>query len=145
MPILTGQIEAQGPILYVKVMQSPQRVAFLKKVGRHYAPPVAARSIIDTGAAGTALDRTLITALGLEHCGVVSIHTPSTGSAYVQRNQFDASLVLGDEQPDPLILTLPVIECDFASEGFLALIGRDVLNRCQFHYDGPAGTFTRVF
>jgi hypothetical protein len=142
MPALSGRIDDQGPILYVLVMQSPQRVEALKKAGRPFAAPVSARSIIDTGAAGSALDRTLIAALGLEHRGVASIHTPSTGSAYVQRDQFDASLVLGEGRPDPLVLTLPVIECDFAGAGFPALIGRDVLARCQLLYDGPAGAFT---
>jgi hypothetical protein len=84
----------------------------------------------------------VVSGLGLEHRGVVNIHTPSTGSAHVQLDQYDASLILGEGHPFPLVLTVPVVACDLTSQGFDALIGRDVLGRCQLHYDGPAGTFT---
>jgi hypothetical protein len=83
--------------------------------------------------------------MGLDPRGIVRIHTPSTGTNYEERNQYDASLVIGEGYPTPLTLTLPVLGCDFASEGFLALIGRDVLDRCFLMYDGPEKTYTLFF
>ncbi len=79
--------------------------------------------------------------LGLEVRGRTSIHTPSTGMAYVVRDQFEAHLVLGAAGRDALSQTLLVIESDFANQGFFALVGRDLLDLCVFHYDGPSGRF----
>jgi len=98
--------------------------------------------LVDTGASCSAVDRNLAAGLGLTAKGVVSVHTPSTGSRYIDLLQYDVRMVLGAGEADALVLTLPVIESDFASEGFLALIGRDVLKSCRFTYDGPAESFT---
>ena len=97
------------------------------------------------GASCSALDRTLISSLGLQTRGIVSIHTPSTGAAFQTCNQFDACLVLGETLPTPLMVTLPVIECDFSTQGFQALIGRDVLHHCVFVFEGPTDTFRLEF
>lgn len=145
MPVLTGQIALFGPTIEVKVMPSPQRVAALKKAGQAFAQPITVIGLVDTGASCSALDRTIITRLELEFRGATPIHTPSTGPAHEMRDQYDVSFVLGEAQPGPLEMTLPVIESDFASEGFFALIGRDGLRRCVLTYDGPADKFTLSF
>ena len=44
-----------------------------------------------------------------------------------------------------MFLTLPVIESDFASQGFFALIGRDVLQFRRLIYDGPTDAFELVW
>jgi hypothetical protein len=54
-------------------------------------------------------------------------------------------MVLGETLPKSLIVTLPVIECDFSTQGFQALIGRDILRHCIFVCDGPADTFRLEF
>ena len=102
-------------------------------------------ALIDTGAGCTAIDRHIATRLALEPRGVTKIHNPSTGTAYEERNLYDATLVIGEGYPTPLVVTLPVMESDFASQGFSALIGRDILDQCFLMYDGPAATFTLFF
>ena len=111
-----------GAMTFVKVMQSPQRVEALRRAGRDFASPMSALVLVDTGASSTCLDRQLIFGLGLEVRGVASIHTPSTSAAYEQRNLFDACVVLGEGQANPLVTTLPVIESDFAVQGFLGIL-----------------------
>lgn len=145
MGTLSGRIEPWGPMVHLKVMQSPQRVAALKAAGLPFAAPATVLALLDTGASGPAIDRFIAAALQLEYRGVASIHTPSTGAGYDTRNEFDACFVLGETQSDPLVLTLSVIESDFASEGFYALVGRDVLGHCVLRYDGPNDTFTLDF
>jgi hypothetical protein len=44
-----------------------------------------------------------------------------------------------------MAVTVPVIQCDFSTQGFDALIGRDVLERCVFTFDGPKDTFRLDF
>lgn len=129
-------------MIEVKMMLTTQHVDALKRAGKPFAPPMTISGLVDTGASCSAIDRNLANGLGLVAKGVVSVHTPTTGSDYIDLLQYDVCLVLGAGQADALVLTLPVIESDFASEGFLALIGRDVLKSCMFNYDGPAETFT---
>jgi hypothetical protein len=145
MHVLKGRISKLGPMIDVKVMQSSQRVAALKRARMPYTQPVTVLALLDTGAGSSALDRQVVTSLGLGPTGIIKIHTPSTGTKYEERSLYDASLVIGEGYPTPLALTLPVLESDFASEGFLALIGRDVLDQCFLMYDGPAATFSLFF
>lgn len=145
MPTLTGRLIPYGPIIDLKVMQTPQRVAALKRAGQSYTSPVSVTGLIDTGASGLALDFRVISGLGLQYRGVAHIHTPSTGPGYEDRDEYDASIVLGEGTPGPLVVTLPVVSCDFASQGFLALIGRELLRHCVFTYDGPKDAFTLDF
>jgi hypothetical protein len=142
MPILRGTLSDYGPMVDVKVMQSHQRSAAFKKRGLPFPQPVTVMGLIDTGASCSALDIGVANRLGLQSRGFTLIHTPSTGSEYVSRQQFDACLVLGEHERRPLVVTLPVIEAELASQGFFVLIGRDVLNKCTFTYDGKKNNFT---
>jgi hypothetical protein len=145
MPALTGQLGPWGPTIDLKVMQSHQWADALRKAGQQPSPPSVVVGLIDTGASCSALDTRIVKALNLSYRGYTPIHTPSTGSGHLYLNQFDACFVLGEPHPNPLVLVLPVVECDFASQGFFALIGRDVLRRCVLTYDGPADSFTLAF
>jgi hypothetical protein len=89
MPILTGSIGPWGPTLDLKVMQSTQRVAALKKAGRPYSSPAILLGLIDTGSSLSALDTGIITSLGLAPRNFVSLHTPSTGPGYITRMTYD--------------------------------------------------------
>jgi len=141
MPILTGSISPRGPIIDIKVMQTSQRVEALKKAGQKYNSPVVVLGLIDTGASISALDSGIITSLGLTPRDKVSIVTPSTGSAYQKRMSYDALFIAGENTSEPLSKTIQVVECDLASQGFFALIGRNFLEACQFIYDGPSKSF----
>jgi len=144
MHVLKGKMTELGPMVDVKVMPSSQRVAALKKAEMPYPQPLTVIGVLDTGAGCSCLDRTVVQQLGLDPRGIIRIHTPSTGTKYEERNQYDVCMVIGEGCPEPLALTIPVLGCEFASEGFLALIGRDVLDRCLFEYNGPAKTWPSV-
>jgi len=73
--------------------------------------------------------------------------TPSTGSISHQTDQYDVGLAIpAPERAAPLLFpTVPVIACELLrSQGFHALIGRDILSQCVFVYNG-AGFFTLAF
>jgi len=103
MHVLKGAIRDRGLMIDVKVMQSDQRVEALKRSGAAYAQPVTITAQIDTGAGCTAIDRHIVARLALEPRGVTKIHTPSTGTAYEERNLYDATLVIGEGYPTPLL------------------------------------------
>jgi hypothetical protein len=137
MPILNGSINQWGPAIHIKVMQTMHHVERLKESGRNYSAPIVILGLIDTGASMSALDTKIINRLDLAPRGIVSIHTPSTGPAYENRQSYDACFVLGETEATSLVLNREVIGSEFASQGFFALIGRDVLRHCRLVCDGP--------
>jgi hypothetical protein len=142
MTTLTGSIQPWGPIINVKIMQSNQRARALKQAGLPFSSPQVVLGLIDTGASISAVDETVITSLDLAPRSPISIHTPSTGPAYEKRITYEALVVLGETTRKPLSKTILVLGCELASQGFFALIGRDLLQYCRLVYDGPKNSFT---
>jgi hypothetical protein len=142
MPILTGKIGQWGPTIDIKVMQTNQRVEALKKSGKKFSSPTTILGLIDTGASLCVLDPTIVRMLGLVPKDVISVHTPTTGPAYEERWSYDALFIAGETSDHPLSKAIQVIECEMASQGVYALIGRNFLEDCQFVYNGPSKAFT---
>jgi len=73
--------------------------------------------------------------------------TPSTGKKPEVADQYDVSLfIYGAVGEAPLYyLTLGVAASDLQHQGFEALVGRDILGRCLFTYNGATGMFTLAF
>lgn len=138
---LGGPMSDRGPLIDIKVMLPTYQVDAFKAQGLAYGRPRVIRGLLDTGANCSAIDRNVAEDLKLVSHGFVLVHTPTTGSDYVERLQYVACLVVGEGQDDALVLTLPVIESDLSTRDFLILVGRDVLKSCTFTYDGPTDTF----
>ncbi len=115
-------------------MASPQPSRKWHGSNRTAAPyPIAqvpVRGLIDTGASCSCVDVGVVTSLGLDPSGSVTVHTPSTMGIAIQKLTYDASIVFGDGKPHPRTYTLDLIETALASQGFELLIGRDILARC---------------
>jgi hypothetical protein len=74
----------------------------------------------------------------LQPTGSVGINTPSTGTAPHQCFTYDIDLIFVTAKGAfKQVAALPVIESDFASQGFAGLIGRDVLTDFRITYSGP--------
>jgi hypothetical protein len=97
--------------------------------------------LVDTGASSSVLDSTVITRLGLIQTGRPLVHTPTTGSNYEEREQYDVSFFLGSLPEDIASFTVGAIRSDLASEGFLAILGWDILRSCILTCHGPSRTF----
>jgi Retroviral aspartyl protease len=138
---ISGRLTPRGPFIDVTVMQTEQHVARLKAARRPVATPAIIRSLIDTGASGCVLDNHVVSQLGLIQTGMTQIHTPTTGAAYEERNQYDVCVFFGSQTGEVKAFTVGVIATDLASEGFLAIIGWDILSHCTLVCDGPNQTF----
>jgi hypothetical protein len=78
----------------------------------------------------------------------VTVNTPSTGSSPHTADQYDVSLMIPSGTPTPplFVQNLAVMCAELlAAQGFHALIGRDILSRCLFAYNGTANLFTLAY
>lgn len=143
----TLPVSAGGPILDAFVGVSAARQMALEAVGQPVPALVRIRALVDTGASATCIDPTVPSILGLTPTGNVSMMTPSTGATPHSADVYDVGLLIPGPSFPPLTLpTIPVAAVDLLqSQGFHALIGRDILRNCVFHYNGSTGLFTIAF
>jgi hypothetical protein len=147
-PHFSLQIESGGPILQALVSVSQPRAAALVAAGQSVPLAVPIRALVDTGASCTCVDPSVLAGLSLTPTGKVSLTTPSTGATPHDADQYDVGLILpAAVGAPPLILrTVPVVSSSLlVAQGFHALIGRDILDRCLFVYNGDARLFTLAF
>lgn len=147
MPSLTITIPQDGPLVQMMIGVSLARSLALRAAGAPVPQHVSGRGLLDTGASISAIDRRVAQQLGLAATGYTFIHTPSTGVQPHLAALFDVSfsIVMDKQQVHPLPTSFLVIESDFATQGFSALIGRDVLGRALFLYHGQANMMSLAF
>jgi predicted aspartyl protease len=100
----------------------------------HIPEPIDLRALVDTGASVTCVHKDVIDRLGLQPTGAASVSTPSGTHSIAQ---YDVGMRLDGADDE---LTIPVLAISLPTD-IGALIGRDVLDRFRFIYDGPAGTW----
>lgn len=148
MPYFTRQVAPNGGLVVVAVIGVSQaRQNALTAAGQNIPTPVTVQALIDTGASGTCIDPSVLSALGLSPTGSVPMLTPSTGAQPVPTDTYDVSLIIfATAQHLPLIHhTVPVMRSELAVQGIQALIGRDILKGCLLTYDGASGLFSLAF
>lgn len=148
MPHFTLSLSPAGPLVDALVLPSAARQDALKAAGEVLPAPVTIRALIDTGASNTCIDPSVLGTLGLTPTGQVLCSTPSSGATPHQADQYDIALVIpaGTNQPPLVRATLPVMESHLLqSQGFHALIGRDVLEGCILTYNGATRLFMLAY
>ena len=83
-------------------------------------------------------------ALGVPITGTVLVNTPTTGNTPQVANVYDVGIMIPGATTPPLFLgTIAVAESLLLqSQGFHALIGRDILASCVISYNGPLNLVT---
>ncbi len=142
MPHIARQISANGPILDVVIGVSKPRMAALNQAGFPAPSPLPVRALIDTGATCSAIDPFVLNTLGLSPTGSTQVLTPSTGTTPHVCNLYDVAVYLAHPEYTYEFASVPVTETVLANQGFHALLGRDILGKCLFVYDGVTGIFT---
>lgn len=92
-------------------------------------------ALVDTGASMTSIDGGVAEALGLP---AVSAAKVQTASGLALQAVYSAALTIATSPPQDLD-PIPVLGAALASQGLIALIGRDLLARMTLIYVGPEG------
>lgn len=158
MPILHSQFSAQGetadgklvqvspvvalaqrgPVVQVVVTAAKSILSELLQQGITPPVPVPGLALIDTGASVTCIDDDAATKLKLPVVDVVRVTSASHPSA--EQNVYPVSFQI---QGLPVIVDSPrAVGALLASQGLVALLGRDVLQHFTLFYNGPFGQIT---
>lgn len=149
MPHFSLQISQKGPLLLAYIGVSVPRREALKASGQAVPDLVQIQALIDTGASATCLDPSVLKNLNLTPTGSTTIETPSTEGKPVTVDQYDVSFLVppADISQIPLVIdTIPVVCVRlFDPFGYHALIGRDILGKCIFFYNGSMNWFSLAY
>jgi len=148
MALVTGDITQHGAIVGVFVGVSQSYAAQLRVRNHPVPPPLGVRAEVDTGSFYTIFQTATLRALGLEPVRRVLVATPSTQPgqpAEADQYHVDVDLISGmttTRLPGVLVLAADSFGEHDPAQG---VIGRDILKRCVFTYDGPADRFQLAF
>jgi len=102
--------------------------------------------MLDTGATLTVIDPQVRQTLGLTPFRMRRISAPGL-PAPAQFPSYKLELMLVDPAGQVWLLgpMLTVLEAPILHMGVSVLVGCDVLSRCIYNYNGPAGTFSLAY
>jgi hypothetical protein len=144
MPTLSGLLEPEGALLAVEIGLSRPEVQRLRNALQPIPPPVSRQGLLDTGAECSCADPRALAALALPLASIDFANIPALGGAALAP-QYIVSMTVVHPSGDPglnlVIGALLMAEVPLAALGYDVLVGRDVLARCRFLYDGPGGRF----
>lgn len=145
MPILNSTLTWNGPVIDIAIGVSEPRRQTLLSAGKLVPPLILIRALVDNGASTTHIAVSVIQPLGLTSTGPVPVITPSTGSTPAMFDEYDVSLTILHPELGKVFDLVAILECQPLSSDYQALLGRDILKYCSFHYNGPDETFSFAF
>jgi predicted aspartyl protease len=125
----------RGPVVQVAVTIEQNAGKALLSQGKT-VPSRSGWALIDTGASNTCVDEQAAKELGLPVIDVANMQSATHEKHPC--NVYPVQIV----SPVVTLNSPRTMGAALASQGLLVIIGRDVLQRCNLFYNGPAGQFT---
>jgi len=136
-------LQLAGAAISVEIAVPSVLAQRLAERGEPVPAPRVGQALIDTGASLTAVDEDALKALGLQPTGRIRLATPSQAdgpaSIYPVRMTFPQTAI--SVARDGLSVAGVILR----HQGYVALLGRNLLARAVFTYNGPGGFFTVAF
>ena len=140
MPILRQPLEPEGAVIAIIVGLSNATVRGLRSQHQPIPQPFECRALLDCGADTTCVDSRLIEAMNIPHSGFTFANVPSLQEGTTLETMHDLSLTILHPSQDPrdflLLRNWRVMELPSGSLDYQVLIGRDILAKTQFVFDG---------
>jgi hypothetical protein len=131
-------------VVNAAILVSIGRRKALEDAGQPVPTPQKIMALLDTGASISAVDPSVLAALGLTATGKAEIHTPSTQGVPVLNDTYDVAIGIyaaraGDT---PFVSDTIQVTASILQNGIQALIGTDVLKSCILTFNGADDCFT---
>jgi hypothetical protein len=147
-PVLRGVLLADGALVEVQVGWSAGQARHVRLAQRPVPPTLDARALLDTGAEVTCLDTVLVQQLSLPLAQLALANVPALGGLRAGAH-YHASVTIVHPSSDPgqalVLQNMLILEVPLAGLGYQVLLGRDVLDRCDFLYGGRRQRFTLAY
>lgn len=129
MDVYVGVSDARRKLLWQRSMEPP--------------PAVHATFLVDTGADTTLVDEQITRTLGLTAINQRRVVTSESGGIPKLCNLYDIGLEIRNGGSAPWrIPAIHALGRPLMDEAMHGVIGRDILDTVNFHYDGPRQLFT---
>lgn len=134
-----------GPVSPVEIHVPQQLAQLLQSAGQPVPPAETGFVLIDTGASKSCVDTAVITALGVNPVGRGNL---GTAAGQVPTSLYPARFIIAAGTPAPIHINFSsVVGVDLTghsvgSQRLIGLIGRDILSRAIFIYNGPMSSFS---
>ena len=148
MPFLTLPVNDAGPLIEVGFALSSYLIDAMKQAGMAdiiYREPVWETALVDTGSNISVINRHVIDTLRLSSTGNANVRSVNSGVDFESRDTYDVCLAFAKPMVTAMHANLRVVEGSFSGRNFNAIIGRDILCKCLFFYNGPDRTFSLSF
>ncbi len=124
MPILTPQMDGHGPLIYTRFKPKDNKISSLTCL-----------ALVDTGASGSVIDCAFIESCVVKEIGKGNSYTPH-GSMESHYYSLDVSMcgIAGEFIPE--FSNVIVSTQNLGIFAYKFIIGRDILSKCTFIYDG---------
>lgn len=146
MPSINLPIQENGVLIQVVVGVSIPFQEALKLAGQPIPKQLKGTFLVDTGASLSCVDVDFIKPLDLPVIGSINIQTPSTQGGVHVCKQYDAMLFLPNKDYAGFTIeAIPLLATHLKSQGIDGLLGKDVLDKCTFIYNGTVKLFTLAY
>ncbi|MBF0518176.1 MAG: hypothetical protein HQK92_00445 [Nitrospirae bacterium] len=133
------QLLHQGPLIEIKVEIPAELENYFLSNNIQLPKPETGHALIDTGASITAVDIGVINTLGIAPTNISKVYTP-------QGNTNQEMFPIKINFPGGMVFNFKsVVGSILKEQGIIALIGRDVLFRGVFIYNGSTGACSISF
>jgi hypothetical protein len=144
--VITGPLTISfGPLTDVRVTLNRDDARSRRTHGRPVPTPIEVVALIDTGAECSAVSPTVVSRLGLPLVTARLTNAPGLGGLSITPIRDASFILLHPDRRRSLHLNvwdIEVVELDIAAAGCDAVIGRDILARCTFTYNGRTNSFS---
>jgi len=128
-------LRSVGPRIPVEVAVTDFLAANLTQSGRSVPQPHSGYALVDTGASVTAVDEDVLKRLGINPIRTIQLSTPNG----TQTRLLYPAKLLFPGTPLPPLEFASIVGVNVKDQGYLVLIGRDILRHMLMVYGGTGG------
>jgi len=132
-----GDLQQEGPRVRIIISAPREEIDEGRAVGLEYPDPINVVALVDTGASLTVINPELARSCKLRQTGFAKVSAAGNQGLYPR---YAACIKFVDNLKG--FDVIPVVGCKLPQQSISCLIGRDLMHRWRFTYDGRTGEFS---